>query len=255
MNLRRTFSIVKLEMQRILTEPLTSVFTMLLVPVLILIFGLTMGDNYGWGPDYSIFEIMVPGFLAYGSLLSIYDVAASVAGGRELGLQRRINTTPLTSAEYILGQLISYTIKPLLQLILGFGVAYILGYRPKIPAYGYLLAILFVLLLTFCSVGLGLITANFSKSAGAAGGFAFLFIVPQQIFATFIPAEFMGAGSFKWIFPSMYTTEGLGLVFAGEYLTDPTKWSDIWLRLGILFAISIVIYVIGIFVYEKKKNK
>ncbi len=251
MNLQRTFSIVKLEMQRILTEPLTSMFTMLLVPVLILIFGLTMGNNYGWHETYSIFEIMVPGMLAYGSLLSIFDVAASVAGGRELGLQRRINTTPLTSAEYIFGQLISYTIKPFIQLVLGLVTAIAVGYRPQNSAVGYLLAIVFVVLLTFCSVGLGLITANFSKSAGAAGGFAFIFIVPQQIFATFIPAEFMGAGTFKWIFPSIYTTEGLGWIFAGWSLTDPY----LWMRLGILFAISIVIYIIGIFVYEKKKNK
>ncbi len=251
MNLRRIYTIVKLEMIRLLREPLTSVFTILLVPVLILIFGLTMGDNYGWDETYSVFEIMVPGMLAYGSLLSIYDVAASVAGGRELGIQRRINTTPLTSAEYILGQLISYTIKPLIQFLLGFGIAYILGYRPTILAIGYLLAIVLVILLTFCSVGLGLITANFSKSAAAAGGFAFVFIVPQQIFATFIPAAFMGAGSFKWIFPSIYTTEGLGYIFSGASLTT----SYLWLRLGVLFAITVVIYLIGILVFENNKNK
>jgi len=92
------------------------VFTLLLVPALIQIFGLLLGSNYGWGDEYTIFEIMVPGCLAYGSLLSIYDVAASVASERELGLQRRINTTPLTTPEYVFSQLISYTIKPLLQL-------------------------------------------------------------------------------------------------------------------------------------------
>ena len=111
--------------------------------------------------------------------------------------------------------------------------------------------IVFLVLLTFCSVGFGLITANFAKTASAAGGLAFAFIVPQQIFATIIPSEFMGADKFAWIFPSFYATDGLSLIFTGTPLTD----IDLWIRLGLLLAISIVIYVIGLLIYEKNKNK
>jgi len=251
MKAKRILTIVQMEFIRIFREPLTLIFTLMLVPMLILVLGLVLGSNYGWDENRSIFEIMVPGLLAYGSLLTIYDVAASVAGGRDLGLQRRINTTPLTSAEYIGSQMISYMIKPLLQLLLGLAVALIVGFRPATTAAGYLLVFAFLVVLTFCSVGLGLITANFAKSASAAGGLAFIFIVPQQIFATMIPSEFMGAESFAWVMPSFYATDGLSLIFDGTPLTDPA----IWIRLGVLFAISFVVYVIGIFVYEKNKNK
>ena len=116
---RRIFAVVQMEIKRLLREPLTLVFTLLMVPVLILLFGLILSDNYGWHPEYSIFEIMLPGFLTYACLFTIKDVAASVASEHESGLQKRINTTPLTTAEYILSQMISYTIKPLIQLILG----------------------------------------------------------------------------------------------------------------------------------------
>ncbi len=250
MNVRRILTIVKLETKRMFAEPLNLIFTMLLVPVLILVMGFAMRNNYGWDENYTIFEIMVPGLLAYASLLTIYDVAAAVAGGRELGIQRRIDTTPLTSGEYVISQMISYTIKPLLQVILGLSVAAIVGFRPQNGALGYLLVLVLLVLLTFCSVGLGMITANFAKSAGAAGGLAFIFIVPQQLFATFIPAAFMGAGSFKWIFPSIYATEGLGHILAGFSLTA----SFLWLRLGILFGITVVIYAIGLLLYERKKK-
>ena len=250
MKIQRILTIVKMEMKRQLKDPLALIFTLLLVPMLILLFGLIMRDNYGWHEDYTIFEIMLPGFLTYACLLTIYDVAASVASERELGLHKRINTTPLTSAEYILSQMISYTIKPLIQLLLGLGTAYIVGFRPSNSFVGLLLVIVFLVVLTFCSVGFGLITANFAKSAGAAGGLAFIFIVPQQIFATFIPAAFMGAGGFAWVFPSFYATDGLALILSGTPLTD----SRIWIRLGILLAISIVIYAIGILLYEKNKK-
>ena len=250
MKSQRIFTIVKMEMKRLLREPLSLVFTLLLVPVLILIFGLTMGSNYGWHPDYTIFEIMLPGFLTYGSLLIIYDVASSVAGERELGIQRRINTTPLTSAEYIFSQMISYTIKPLIQVILGLGMAFIVGYRPKTSVVGYLLVIVFLVILTFCSAGFGLITANFAKSASAAGGLAFIFIVPQQIFATFIPPVFLGAEKFAWALPSFYATDSISLIFAGTPLID----SRIWFRLVILCTMSLVIYIIGTILYEKNKK-
>lgn len=251
MKLRRVFTIVKMEIKRQLKDPLSLIFTILLVPAMILLFGLLMDSNYSWDPIYSIFEIMFPGFLAYACLLTIYDAAASITAEKELGIQRRINTTPLTSAEYILAQMISYTIKPLIQFILGFGIGYAVGFRPTIGFLSYLLVILYLVILTFCSVGFGLITASFSKTAGAAGGLAFIFIIPQQLFATFIPAAFIGAENFAWIFPSYYVTAGTGSLFAGELLTNP---GPIFVKLSILFAISVVVYVIGIILYEIQKK-
>ncbi|QEE14591.1 ABC transporter permease [Promethearchaeum syntrophicum] len=250
MNTKRIMAIVKMEMKRMIRDPLVFVITLFLVPVLILLFGLLMGDSYGWHPYYTVFEIMLPGFLTYACLLTIYDVAASVASERELGLQKRINTTPLTSAEYIFSQMISYTIKPLIQLLLGLGTAYIVGFRPLNTFVGLLLIILFLVVLTFCCVGFGLITANFAKSGSAAGGLAFIFIVPQQIFATFIPPWIYGLENLGWIFPSFYATDSIGLIFAGIPLSD----ARLWIRLGILLAITVVIYAIGIVLYEKKKK-
>ena len=116
MKLRRIFAIVKMEMTRQIIDPLVLIFTTLLVPALILIFGLIMGDSYGWGSDYTVFEHMLPGFIAYAGLLTIYDVAAGVASEFETGIQKRISTTPLRTSEYVLSQMISYTIKPIIQL-------------------------------------------------------------------------------------------------------------------------------------------
>jgi ABC-2 type transport system permease protein len=247
---QRIMALVKMEMKRMFRDPIVFVFTVLLVPILILVFGLTMDDNYGWHPYYSIFEIMVPGFFAYASLLTIYDVAASVASERELGIQKRINSTPLTSTEYIASQLIAYSIKPFMQFILGFVIAYAVGFQPDISILGYLLIILFLIVLTFCSVGFGLITANFAKSASAAGGLAFIFIVPQQIFATFIPAAYMGAETFAWGLPSFYATDSLALIFSGVSLLD----ERIWIRMVGLCIYTLVIYVIGALLYEKNKK-
>jgi hypothetical protein len=98
MKAKRIFSLVKLEMTRQIKEPLVLVFTTLLVPFMILLFGLAMNSEPAWDTPYTVFVHMVPGLLVYACLLTIYDVASSVAGERQLGLQRRLNTTPLTTA-------------------------------------------------------------------------------------------------------------------------------------------------------------
>jgi len=261
MKFRRIFAIVKMEMIRQLIDPLVLIFTTLLVPVLILIFGLILGDSYGWGPDYTIFEHMLPGFIAYAGLLTIYDVAAGVAGERETGIQKRLSTTPLRTSEYILSQMISYTIKPIIQLILGLGIAVAVGYRPLIffgDAYnvgqkllGCLLVIVFMVVFTFSSVGFGLITASFSKTANAAGGLAFIFIVPQQLFGSFIPPYIFGIDPIGWAMPSWYAARGMGLIFGGT----PFSFWEIWVRLGVILAFSILIYGLGIFLFERKKRR
>ena len=63
MKTQRVFTIVKMELTRQLRDPLVLIFTTLFVPLLIVVFGLALGDSYGWGPEYSIFEIMLPGWL------------------------------------------------------------------------------------------------------------------------------------------------------------------------------------------------
>jgi len=251
MKSQRILAIVKTELTRQVLDPLVLVFTMLLVPGMIVIFGLALGNSYRWGPEFTIFEIMLPGLLVYAGLLTIYDVAAGVAAERESGLQKRLYSTPLTSSEYVFSQMISYSIKPIIQLLLGLGVAVAVGFRPANDVLGYLLVFVFMVIFTYSSVGLGMITATFAKTASAAGGLAFAFIVPQQIFGTFIPPAFLGAGSLEWVLPSWYPTRVLGMIFAGTPLTD---W-EIWVRFGVLLAFSIVVYVIGILLYERKKRR
>jgi ABC-2 type transport system permease protein len=248
---QRILSIVKMELTRQVKDPLVLVFTTLLVPVFIVLFGLALGNNYGWGPEYTIFEIMLPGWLAYAGLLTIYDVAAGVAAERESGLEKRLYSTPLTSAEYIFSQMVAYSVKPIIQLLLGLGAAVAVGFRPVNGVLGYLLVFVVMVIFTFSSVGFGMITATFAKTASAAGGLAFVFIVPQQIFGTYIPPAFLGAGSLEWVIPSWYPTRLMGLIFAG---TPLTYW-EIWVRFGVLLAFSIVIYVIGILLYERKKRR
>jgi ABC-type multidrug transport system permease subunit len=104
---------------------------------------------------------------------------------------------------------------------------------------------------SFSSVGLGLITASIVNTGNAAGGLAFAWIVPQQIFGSFIPPAIFDMEFLGWVFPSWYATSGIGMLFGGVSF----YFWELWVRFGVLVGFTIVVYILGIFLYERKKRK
>ena len=249
MKRQRILTVFRMEMKKLIRTPLFLFFSLFFVAMLVIIFGLALGNNYGWGPELSIFEQMVPGMFAYAGILTIFTVASSVTGDRDIGVERRMNTTPITSGEVMIGQILSYTIIPIIQTAIMLITALLMGFRPNFTVAGVLLVFIFMIFLSFCSVGLGLITATLAKDAKAAGALAFIFIVPQQLFGSFI---YMGEEIkvIGYAMPSQYVTDALYRISYGTTLTDV----NIWIDLVAIVIISFIIYVIGLILYDKSKS-
>jgi len=254
MKSQRILTVFKMEMKKIIRTPLFLVFSLFFVALLVVIFGFALGNNDGWGPDgwgnpRSIFEHMVPGMFAYAGILTIFTVASSFTGDRDLGVERRMNATPITSGEVMIGQILAYTIIPILQTVIMIITALLMGFRPNFSVTGIALFFVFMIFLSFCSVGLGLITATISKDAKTAGALAFIFIVPQQLFGSFI---YMGeeARVIGYAMPSQYVTDALYRISYGPTLADVYIWID----LVVIIIISFIIYVIGLILYERSKR-
>ena len=249
MKRQRILTVFRMEMKKLIRTPMFLYFSLFFVAMLVIILRLALGSNYGWGSERSVFEHMVPGLFAYSGILTIFTVASSVTGDRDNGLQRRMNTTPITSGEVIGGQMLSYTIIPLIQTAIILITALLIGFRPNITVAGIALVFVFSIILSFCSVGLGLITATIAKDARTAGSLAFIFIVPQQMFGSFI---YMGEATkvIGYAMPSQYVTDALYRIFYGTTLTDV----NIWIDLVVIVIISFIIYVIGLILYKKSKS-
>jgi ABC-2 type transport system permease protein len=246
MKRQRILTVFKMEVKKLIRTPMFLFFTLLFVAMLVIIFAFALGNNYGWGPERSIFEHMVPGLFAYSGILIIFTYASSVTGDRDFGLERRAKTTPITSGEIIIGQMLAYSLIPLVQTAIILAIALLMGFRPNITFTGMTMVFVFSLFLSFCSVGLGLITATIAKDAKTAGGLAFIFIVPQQLFGSFI---YMGEATkvIGYAMPSQYVTDAMYRIFYGTTLADVTIWID----LVVIIIISFIIYVIGLKLYNR----
>lgn len=250
MNGQRILALVKIQLKALIREP-AYLFLMILFPMMLtLIFGVSFGTMESGIEGVSLFDTMAPGLIAYACIFMIMTVAQSFSDMREKGLLKRMNTTPLTSGEFLGSHVLSNTLLSILQVIIVIVISLIMGYRPNSDAGGFTIAFVFMIALAVCSVGLGLITATISKSAGAATGVAFIFIMPQMFFGTFMP---LGEATkvVAMFLPSAYVTDAITMIFNGTPLTNPI----IWFKLLTVALMALVIIFAGILLFKKYGNK
>ncbi|MBA7539208.1 hypothetical protein ES705_31487 [subsurface metagenome] len=246
MNTQRILALMKMELYKILREP-AYLFLMILFPaVLTITFGFAFSD-----PELGMtFNLMAPGLFAYACIFIIMTVAQSFAELREQGLLRRLNTTPMSSTDFMFSNILSNMIISMLQVVIVFVLALLFGFRSNSDIVGILLAFLLMALFSLSSVGLGLITASVSKSAGTATGLSFIFILPQMFFGTFIPIT-DSTRPIAMFLPSYYATDALTSIFSGASLTS----ANILIDFAFISIVSIVIVIIGILLFKKLGNK
>jgi ABC-2 type transport system permease protein len=190
------------------------------------------------------FDYMVPGMFAYSAIFVALLVAQAFSTEREKGLLKRISITPTSSSEVILSQVVTNLILGAAQVGVVYVTAYMMGFRPMAGTLGVAYALVIVMFLVLCNVGFGLITASMVKSSSAATGVSFIFILPQMLLGTFVPAS---PGLAKLV-PSYYVTDALTSLFLrGAPLTSPVILTDLLVVAGVGF----VTLVVGIVVFQR----
>lgn len=197
----------------------------------------------------STFDFMAPGMFTFASIFLIMIVAQSFTEDRENGMMKRMRITPTTPTEFMLSQVLSYTVIALIQAILIFSMVYLMGFRPNVDAFVYIFAFVLVVVFSLSNVGFGLITATVSKSSGAATGLSFLFVLPQLFLGTFVGASLSSAAQVAGKFvPSYYVTDALTSLFLrGAALTSQVVLLD----LAVVLISCVAILAAGIVLYGK----
>jgi ABC-type multidrug transport system permease subunit len=243
---------MKIQFKSLIKVP-TALMIILILPVaLILIFGAAFRgvwvDDYGWtGQDGTIFEFLVPGFIALSGLFMAIPVALSFSEDREQGLLKRINTTPTTAAEFMGSHIISNMCMAIIQVAIIFILTFVMGGMRNITLMGIFFSFVIMVIFTLSTIGFGLITATVSKSAKAAGGIVWIFLLPQQMLAANLyplPPETQIISMFM---PLHYASDALTLLFLGVDLSNLRIWWD----LIILIIFSLVLIIAGILLFKK----
>jgi ABC-2 type transport system permease protein len=243
-------ALVGVELKKLYRD-LTNLFVMLLMPVgLALIFYLALSgvtNDYYPVPGMNHFEYLLPGVMGYSVIYMGMMVALGLVEYRQSGVLKRIEATPVTPAAYLGSQIVAYMIIAVVQAFIVLLVARLLGFVPLGGVVGLLLAALFLALLGITAVGLGLITAAVAKDSGAAGGLAVIFILPMMMFGSYLAVFNEMTRNIARFMPNYYVTNSLSVIFHTGGVSEPV----IWQNLLILAGISLVVAVVGIWLFGR----
>lgn len=197
----------------------------------------------------SALNFIAPGMFTFASIFLIMMVAQSFTQDRENGMMKRIRISPTTATEFMTSQVVSYTGIALIQAALVFAMTYALGFRPIVGVPAYAFAFILVLIFSLSNVGFGLITATIAKTASAATGLSFLFVLPQLFLGTFVGASLSSSAQVAGKFvPSYYVTDALTSIFLrGAAVSSVT----ILLDLAVVSLSCVAILAAGIALYAK----
>ena len=196
---------------------------------------------------FTQWDFMAPGIFAFAAIFLTMIVAQSMTYERDEGLLKRMRTTPVSSADYMVSQTLTYMIIAVIQVALVMASAFMIGYRPATGPAGIAFTFVIALAFSLVAVGFGLISAAISKSAEVSTGVSFAFIMPQMFFGTFMPlggaTEIIGK-----FMPSKYITDALTTLFLrGAPITTPVIWFD----LAVVSVVGFLLVAVGIVLFER----
>ncbi|MDW5563029.1 MAG: ABC transporter permease [Methanomassiliicoccus sp.] len=199
------------------------------------------------------FDQMAPGVITFAAVFLTMIVGQSFALDREHGVLRRVNTTPLTSGEFVASHVLSNMVIALVQLLLVFALLFGLGFHYVSSVEGVIIAFALVLVFSICSVGFGLITASLARSPGQATMISFAFIMPQMFLGTFMGTSLSSAAqAVGSVLPAYYVTDGLTtIMLRGGSITGGTVVLDI--AMVTVFALAAL--MIGTALFRRLGNR
>lgn len=231
--------------KEIIRDPLTVAFG-LGFPLVVLLLLTAIQANV----PVALFELdkLTPGICVFGlSFVSLFS-AMLISKDRETSLQRRLFTTPLTAADFLLGYSLPMLPISVLQSVICYIAALILGLKPTV---GILWALLFLLPAALLYIAIGLLCGSLltDKQVGGICG-ALLTNLTAWLSGVWFDVSLMGK-VFKKIadaLPFIHAVELERAALAGGISAAVHE-------LPIVLGYAVILSAVGIAVFTKKMKE
>lgn len=231
--------------KEIIRDPLTVAFG-LGFPLVVLLLLTAIQANV----TVALFELdkLTPGICVFGlSFVSLFS-AMLISKDRETSLQRRLFTTPLTAADFLLGYSLPMLPISVLQSVICYVAALILGLKPTV---GILWALLFLLPAALLYIAIGLLCGSLltDKQVGGICG-ALLTNLTAWLSGVWFDVSLMGK-VFKKIadaLPFIHAVELERAALAGDISAAVHE-------LPIVLGYAVILSAVGIAVFTKKMKE
>jgi ABC-2 type transport system permease protein len=225
----------------------------ILQPMFFLVF-LGLGFNRmavpGMKPGVDYLQFLVPGILGMTLLFSSSMQGLSVLWDREFGFLKEIMIAPVSRTSIVLGRIAGGATTTMMQGLLVLGLTFVIGFRVN-GFLNFLLALVFMILIAFTFIGLGLIFASRMKDMQGFGMIINFIIFPLFFLSgALYPLDNLPPliRILSYADPLTYGIDGLRGTMIG------LNSRPIVLDLAILCGFALVMLFLGTYFFEKSES-
>ena len=204
---------------------------------------------YRFAFEEGVFALMAPGLLIAGPTIIISQLAQHFAEEKESGTLQRLVTTPVSRSTILISGLLSQLIIGIIQIVLFLILIFLfaIGDPEIINSDANLFLMFFIpFLVTFSSLGFGLLLASFVKTGGSASGIAWFIILPLQFLGGVITYP-----AFLPFIPTGLAVETLRSVMSFEFFGFLT-FKEVVLNMIYILIWGVAVTLLGIFLFQRK---
>jgi ABC-2 type transport system permease protein len=244
----RIYLFTKRNTKEILRDPINFFFG-LGFPLILLMLLSIINANIPQEANNPVFEIgnIAPGMAMFGTVFMALFAGMLLAKDRTSSFLMRLFTSPMTAIDFLLGYTVPMLIMTIAQAAITLAAACIFGLPVTV---NILPAILVTALTSFLFIGIGLLCGSLmnDKAVGGICG-ALLTNVAGWLSGVFIPIDLIGGGfqTVTHILPFYHSIEAIKSVLIGDF-------AAILPHIGVVFAYTVVIYLVAILVFKKKMS-
>ncbi len=133
--------------------------------------------------SFNSFDYIVPGLIVFAVLMTVTTVSSNISKEVENGMLNRLKLSKMKSRDYVLTNLISWSLIGIIQVIILLIIAVLIGYHWKGGLISMIYAIILGIITTISSVALSMIIVSLSKSVEQATNLAPIIVVPLSFLA------------------------------------------------------------------------
>ena len=220
---------------RLLLRNGEQVLLAVVVPLIVLVGGITAAEHFDLSFSHSAVDTLTPGILAL-AIMSTSFTSLAIATGfeRRYGVLKRLGSSPLPRSGLLAGKVGALLVVEVLQFVVIGGAAVLLGWSPALSAAGVLGALACALLGTAAFASLGLLVAGALRAEATLAAANLVYLLLLAGGAVVFPARSYGAaGGVLSLLPSGALGTGMRTAFLdAAFPVGPLLVLLVWTLVG-----------------------
>lgn len=199
--------------------------------------------------DFNVGNYMLPALLVFGLLMTINSITLNLAREFENGMLKRMKLTKMTSKDYVVGNLVTWIVIAIVQVMILITIALLIGFEWKGGVYSIITASFIGILTMISSISVSIIivslTANSTQATGLATiiSFGLSFISESVLFLHDSAIQI-----FQFI-PWAQAIDALS-----QMLVNGSEISAIYSNMFYIILSGLVLILIAILLFNRKIN-